>query len=172
MAPQKSKSTKPAAKPSKPSNPNRASSGNSRKGPSKNSSSEIPYTSFASRKRRQPTCSMASLRDLETEEDIEENFKGLFGEQSESHYTWGRTESKPIVAIKRKGPKAPRLGKMAMGKMPGPPGLFAQFEGTPEPAMPNSPDRSPLLRLPLEVREKIYTHFLIYRRPIIVHLIG
>src|SRR6266702_879403 len=37
-----------------------------------------------------------------------------------------------------------------------------------DPIIPNSPDRSPILRIPLEIREKIYAHLLVYKRPIIV----
>ncbi|KAE9366148.1 hypothetical protein N431DRAFT_294564, partial [Stipitochalara longipes BDJ] len=34
--------------------------------------------------------------------------------------------------------------------------------------IPNSPDRTPILRISLEIREKIYSHLLIYRKPIMV----
>lgn len=158
MAGRKGKATKSAPK----------SSSTSRKRPSQNSTSEndIPYTSLAERKRRQPTCSMASLRELETEVTIEENFIGLFGNHSDNHYTWGKTEAKPIVATKRKR----RNGALSIRELAGfPPSLFGSFdEGPPEPIIPNSPDRSPFLRLSQEIREKIYAKFLLYKRPIIM----
>jgi hypothetical protein len=110
---------------------------------------------------------MASLRNLETEETIEENFIGLFSSRSDNHYTWGKTEAKPIAAIRRKGGKGPRLSMRQLAGLPR--GLFPFIiEDSPEPTIPNSPDRSPLLRLSFEIREMIYGYLLIYRRPIIV----
>lgn len=41
-------------------------------------------------------------------------------------------------------------------------------DGMPKPFIPNSPDRSPFLRLPLEVREIIYAWSLIFKRAIIM----
>ena len=98
MAPRKGKAAKPAPKAKPISKPKAAR-------PSLGSSSRptMPYTSLAARKRRQPTCSMASLRNLENEVTIEQNFIGLFGAQSDNHYTWGKTEAKPIAAIRRRG---------------------------------------------------------------------
>jgi hypothetical protein len=110
---------------------------------------------------------MASLRTLETEVTIEENFIGLFGAHSDTHYTWGKTEAKPIAAIKRKGGKGPRLRMKQIGGFPR--GLFPWMgEDSPEPIIPNSPYRSAFLRLSLEIRERIYSHLLVYMRPIIV----
>ena len=108
---------------------------------------------------------MASLRELENEVTIEEQFIGMFGKDSDHHYTWGKTEAKPITAVRRK-----RKNRLSLSKLTGfPPSLFGSFdEGSPEPNIPNSPDRSPFLRLPLEIREKIYARSLISMRPIIM----
>ena len=173
MAPRKGKAAKRNPKPD--SKPKRApaypkqSASTAQKRSTQGSSSvpTIPYTSLAARKRRQPTCSMESLRNLENEVTVEENFIGLFGAHSDNHYTWGKTEAKPIAAIRRKGAKGPRLRMKDIAGLPR--GLFPFLDvGSPEPTIPNSPNRSPFLRLPLEIREKIYAFFLIYKRPIIV----
>jgi hypothetical protein len=108
---------------------------------------------------------MASLRELENEVTIEEQFIGMFGKDSDNHYTWGKTEAKPILAVKRRRKKGPNLSQLAGF----PSNLFGSFdEGSPEPTIPNSPDRSPFLRLPLEIREKIYARSLNFERPIIM----
>jgi hypothetical protein len=97
---------------------------------------------------------MASLREVENEVAIEEQFIGNFGKESDNHYTWGKTQARPITAAKRRGIKGPRV---SMNDMLGlPPGLFGFVdEGSPELIIPNSPDRSPLLPLPLEIREDL-----------------
>jgi hypothetical protein len=120
-------------------------------------------TSLAERKRRQPTCSIASLRNLENEETLESDFIGLFGAKSESHDTWGKTKVEPIPATKRKG-KAPRLWHQENNHLSS---LFGQRDiGGPK--IPNSPNRSYFLKFPLEIREKIYETFLLYPESIVV----
>ncbi|KAG0645334.1 hypothetical protein D0Z07_8912 [Hyphodiscus hymeniophilus] len=157
MAPRKAKVVKPA--PKRISLPKTASQSR-KKGPP-------DYTSQAERKRRQPTCSMASLRNLENEETIEENFTGLFGDSSESHYTWGKTQTEPIAAVRRRSRKVPQFTARDLKGFPR--GFFGfSEEVAPEPIIANSPDRSPFLRLPLEVREKIYARSLILKLPIIL----
>jgi hypothetical protein len=110
---------------------------------------------------------MASLREVENEVAIEEQFIGNFAKESDNHYTWGKTQARPITAAKRRGIKGPRVSMKDMLGLP--PGLFGFVdEDSPELIIPNSPDRSPLLRLPLEIREKIYAKSLIFKRPIIL----
>lgn len=121
-------------------------------------------TSLAERRRRAPTCSLASLRDIENEETLESDFVGFFGVTSDSHDTWGKTEVAPIAATKRKGrrPQANKLSDKGYTDA-----LFG-YHNAVEPRLPNSPDRSFFLRFPLEIRERIYATFLLYKTPIVV----
>lgn len=118
-------------------------------------------TSLAERRRRQPTCSLASLRDLENEETLESDFIGLFGLDSENHDTWGKSEIQPIPATKKKG-KTPRIYQ-EHGKQ-----TFSVLGPHNGPKIPNSPDRSFFLRFPLEIRENIYEKLLHYPASIVV----
>lgn len=96
------------------------------------------YTSYASRKRRRPVCSMESLRELEDEVSLEADFIGYFGATAESHWTWGKTETQPILATKKKG-RAPRFKKTAADS------AFATQVGREDPLclrIPNSPVRT------------------------------
>jgi hypothetical protein len=106
---------------------------------------------------------MASLRNIEDVEDIEKQFIGIFGVNSDNHHTWGKTEDRPISATKRARKKARMSMAALMGMISGRP---AQSD-SPEPIIPNSPDRSIFLRLPLEIREKIYARFLTFKMPVI-----
>ena len=162
MAPRKAKANKPVSKPKTIAKSNsKSQKGNARP------KDEMPYSSQAERKRRQPTCSMASLRNLEDEAAIEGQFIGLFNTHSDNHYTWGKTAVKPIIAIKRRAKKPIQLTKKDLQGFPK--GFFPTFEeGSPEPIIPNSADHSPFLRLPLEIREEIYAISLIFKFPVIL----
>jgi len=124
------------------------------------------YSSLADRRRRAPTCSLASLRELEDEDCIDSDFIARFGISSDSHYTWGKTEIAPIVATKKKGRQS-RLRRQAGSGKQDIAAYYGGHEESPEPE-PNSPDRSILRRFPLEIRERIYGIFLLYDKPIIV----
>ncbi|KAI9648470.1 hypothetical protein NHQ30_003104 [Ciborinia camelliae] len=133
-------------------------------------------TSIASRKRRCPRVTMASLQ-IDDEDDDLSKFTTSFSTNSHSHNTWGLAVSTTIVAPKRKrkaatfkhGPGLSRNHAARSG------GLFSRFpelrslEATPEPVEMNSPTRSPFLRYPLEVRERIYGYFLRSPRSIIMN---
>jgi len=121
------------------------------------------FSSLASRKRRRPSCSVASLAALEDEETLESKFVALFEKPSHSHLTWGKSSSSPIVATKRKG-KCKQRHVFNTGKRMA--FLFGYLEETEK--LPNSPKYSILLRFPLEIREKIYGYLLLYEKPIIV----
>jgi hypothetical protein len=122
------------------------------------------FTSNAERRRRKPTCSLTSLRNLEDEITLESDFVGYFGATSESHCTWGKTETQPIAATKRKG-KAPRFKKNSAKD-----NIAALFDSGENlgPKIPNSAERSFFLRFPLEIREKVYGIFFLYPKPILV----
>ncbi|KAF7888372.1 uncharacterized protein EAF02_002913 [Botrytis sinoallii] len=124
-------------------------------------------TSKASRKRRCARITMASLQ-IDDENDDLSQFTPSFDANSHSHNTWGIPSSAMIVAPKRKrkfatSKQRPGLGRNHTARSAG---LFNRYpelcsrEATPEPAEMNSPSRSPFLRYPLEVRERIYGYFL------------
>ncbi|TEY73506.1 hypothetical protein BOTCAL_0077g00260 [Botryotinia calthae] len=124
-------------------------------------------TSKASRKRRGPRITMASLQ-IDDENDDLSQFTPSFDANSHSHNTWGIPSSAMIVAPKRKRRSAtskqrPGLSRNHAARSAG---LFNRYpelcslETTPEPAEMNSLTRSPFLRCPLEVREQIYGYFL------------
>lgn len=124
-------------------------------------------TSMASRKRRYPRVTMASLRDDDENDDLSQ-FTPAFSANSHSHNTWGIPASAMIAAPKRKYKRAtskqrPGLSRNHATRSAG---LFNRYpelrssEITPEPVETNSPTRSPFLRYPLEIRERIYGYFL------------
>lgn len=121
------------------------------------------YTSIASRKRRQPSCSVASLAALEDEKALEDQFVELFNMSSGSHMTWGKTQNQPIIATRRKG-RCKKRHAINMGA--GRAVIYGYREDSEE--VPNSPQSSILLGFPLEIREKIYGLLLIYRKSIII----
>lgn len=124
-------------------------------------------TSIASRKRRCPKITRASLQ-IDDENDDLSRFTTSFSANSHSHNTWGIPVPTAIVAPKRKQrtstfKQQPRLGRNHATLSAG---IFNHFpelcspETTPEPMEMNCPTRSPFLRYPLEVRERIYGYFL------------
>jgi hypothetical protein len=130
---------------------------------------------FRRRKRKTDfTLSMPSLNDNSLDENYIETLSQSLGISSASFHTWGKTIEKPIAATTRKsrpfnrGRRAPASVLCAQASFSS---LFPSHapQGTPEPIIPNSPSRSPLLLgLPLEVREKIYAYFLQYPKPILL----
>ncbi|ESZ90405.1 hypothetical protein SBOR_9216 [Sclerotinia borealis F-4128] len=133
-------------------------------------------TSIASRKRRCPRVTLASLQ-MDDEEDDPSRFTTSFGANSHSHNTWGLPVSTTIVATKRKRRTAtfqdiPGLGRNHAGRSAG---LFnhipklRSLETTPEHVDINCPTRSCFLRYSLEVRERIYGYFLRSPKSIIMN---
>ncbi|KAA8575224.1 hypothetical protein EYC84_004417 [Monilinia fructicola] len=133
-------------------------------------------TSIASRKRRCPRVTMASLQ-IDDENDDLNQFTTSFGADSHSHNTWGLAVSTTIVATKRKrktatfnlspgfGLKHATHSACLSNGLPSP----CSLETTPEVIEMNCPARSPLLRYPLEVRERIYGYFLRSPKSIIMN---
>ncbi|TVY56212.1 hypothetical protein LCER1_G003413 [Lachnellula cervina] len=102
-------------------------------------------------------------------EDIEELAKKL-QEDSSSHATWGHTFQNPIVGNKRKRGKRTAVRRGADGQ-----GIMSYIEmrddliaSTRKPIIPNTLVRTPILRVPLEVRERIYSYLLRYPKPILL----
>ncbi|TVY93108.1 hypothetical protein LAWI1_G002528, partial [Lachnellula willkommii] len=102
-------------------------------------------------------------------EDIEELAKKLHKDSS-SHATWGHTFQNPIVGNKGKRGKRTAVRRGADGQ-----GIMSYIEmrddliaSTRKPIIPNTLARTPILRVPLEVRERIYGYLLRYPKPILL----
>ncbi|TVY39936.1 hypothetical protein LOCC1_G005842 [Lachnellula occidentalis] len=102
-------------------------------------------------------------------EDIEELAKNL-QQDSSSHATWGHTSQNPIVGNKRKRANRNAVRRGADGQ-----GIMSYIEmrddliaSTRKPIIPNTLARTPILRVPLEVRERIYGYLLRYPKPILL----
>ncbi|KAI6710034.1 hypothetical protein JHW43_007415 [Diplocarpon mali] len=122
-------------------------------------------TTKAARERKRFKLSRASLHEDVDEEYIVQQASLLKGENKIS---WGVQQRDPIEASRRpkqKGRKVGRLRGMPEAQM----AYMAMFENM-QPQRdiprPNSPLRSPILRISLEVREEIYSYLLIYPSPI------
>ncbi|KAN0090242.1 hypothetical protein V8E51_018821 [Hyaloscypha variabilis] len=129
---------------------------------------EIPdydrnISSQASRDRKRFKLSRASIYqdvDIETITKLAENLHG------ESVYSWGIPKSEPIQASRKKKTRS-RITKKTPEEE-----AYLQMMEDMRPnrghIIPNSPDRTPILRIPLEIRENIYAYLLIHKRPIMV----
>jgi hypothetical protein len=114
-----------------------------------------------------PSFRRSTLRNFENEATHEVMLHRLNQRNPGSHNTWGSIVTGPMSAIKKKG-KAPRVKNHFTGNGSLAP-LFEQSSNE-EPTMliPNSPDRSPLLGIPAEVRENIYGFLLSDPKPVTV----
>ncbi|RDW68441.1 hypothetical protein BP5796_09098 [Coleophoma crateriformis] len=125
-------------------------------------------TSQAQRKRRRPGVSKKECGYDDPEGKVQDfDYTPMFHQNSTVHYTWGKTESYGIIAPRRKRrrtvPKMKVDPKLSAGYT-----IFDDLKMVPEPIIPNSPERSGILRIPLEVRELIYTYLLLYSKPILL----
>jgi hypothetical protein len=158
----------PAAKSTKHKGP--ASKKLPRKSPKKRhfAPHEIPEydrnitTQFA-RDRKRFKLSRASLyQDIDDIDSITKLAENL---QGESVYSWGIPKSEPIQASRKKKTRS------RMTKKPTKEEAYLLMMEDMRPKRggpPNTPDRCPILRIPLEIRENIYAHLLLYQRPIMV----
>ncbi|KAF8862861.1 hypothetical protein BDZ45DRAFT_159816 [Acephala macrosclerotiorum] len=155
---------KPAPKPtSKPLKRRRAPS----------PSPEVPIwdrniTTQAQREKKRFKLSMASMDDDIDEEYISNLARTLIGE---SRDTWGIPEQQPIKAVtgkKQRSRRVPNAFHEAEDRWMTMTEEMQSLQPVKKPIRPNTPDRSPILRLALEVREEIYRHLLIYTKPILV----
>ncbi|PBP20908.1 hypothetical protein BUE80_DR008342 [Diplocarpon rosae] len=131
---------------------------------------EIPIwdqdvTTKAARQRKRFRLSRASLHEDLDEDNIVQQASLL---QGEDKISWGVQQRDPVEAPRRpkqKGRKVGRVGGMREAQI----AYMAMFENMQrqqDPPRPNSPLHSPVLRIPLEVREKIYSYLLVYPSPI------
>jgi len=128
---------------------------------------EIPeydrnITSQASRDRKRFKLTRASIyQDIDDIESITKLAESL---QGESQYSWGLPKSEPIHAFRKKKTRS-RMTK----KTPAEEAYLQMMEDMQPkrgPIIPNSPERTPILRVPLEIREKIYAYLLLCESPI------
>jgi hypothetical protein len=121
-------------------------------------------TTQAARDRKRFKLTRASIyQDVDDIESITNLAQKL---QGESVYSWGVPKSEPIQASRKK-----KIRSRITKKTPEEEAYLQMMEDMrPKrgPIVPNSPDRSPILRIPLEIREKIYAYLLVYKRPIMV----
>jgi hypothetical protein len=125
-------------------------------------------TSKSAREKKRFKLSLSSLLNEEIDEKyITTLSMGLIGE---SRNSWGTPEVRPIAAQKQQ--KRRNYKNLASGDLEEE--WKAMMEAAramkklPPPISPNSPDRSALLRLSMEVREQIYGYLLVYNKPILV----
>jgi hypothetical protein len=127
-------------------------------------------TSYAQRKRRRATLSMAEVFAESTkEEEAPTDYAAEFVAGSTALYTWGVPTSKPVFAV---GNLRRHKGLRGFGVRRGKNSAFVKFmygtnsgEGEGEDAI--TPFR--FLDLPLEIRWKIYSYLLIHPKPILMH---
>lgn len=114
-----------------------------------------------------PTFSRSTLYDFEDEKTHENMYHDLNKQNPGSHETWGATRTGALSSIKKKG-KAPRLENYFTGQ--GSLAALFRVRSDEEPTMiiPNGPDTSRLLGLPVEVRENIYGFLLSDTKPVVV----
>ena len=130
---------------------------------------EIPaydrnITSQASRERKRFKLTRASI--YQDVDDIESITKLAESLQGESLYSWGLPKSEPIPASRKK-----KIRSRMTKKTPAEEAYLQMIEDMQPrrgPIIPNSPDRTPFLRVPLEIREKIYGYLLLYKKPVMV----
>ncbi|KAI9046575.1 hypothetical protein LZ554_009319 [Drepanopeziza brunnea f. sp. 'monogermtubi'] len=132
---------------------------------------DVGLSSQASRERKRFKLSRTSLHEDLDEDHIAQQASLLMGESKNS---WGVPERSPIEASRRPRQKKGRSIRRVRGGggvADAETAYLAMFEDmqaerAPPPRRPNCQSRSPILRIPLEVREEIYAHLLIYPAPI------
>ncbi|KAH7336497.1 hypothetical protein BKA65DRAFT_596474 [Rhexocercosporidium sp. MPI-PUGE-AT-0058] len=155
---------KPAPPPPPPPPPKR------RRAISRSPSEPIPewdkgLSSLAARERKRFKLSRASLHEDLDEDYIAKQAELLMGE---SRNTWGVAEKSPIKGSRRPKPKSRGFkrgrGDIEEAYME----MFANITPQRRQAIPNCLSRSPVLRIPLEIRERIYEYLLVYQTPVMV----
>ncbi|EKD14102.1 uncharacterized protein L3040_007897 [Drepanopeziza brunnea f. sp. 'multigermtubi'] len=129
---------------------------------------DVGLSSQAARERKRFRLSRTSLHDDLDEDHIAQQASLLMGESKNS---WGVPERSPIEASRRPRQKGRSIRRLRGGGVADAETAYlAMFEDMQAerapPRRPNCPSRSPILRIPLEVREEIYAYLLIYPSPI------
>ncbi|PMD26091.1 hypothetical protein NA56DRAFT_563501 [Hyaloscypha hepaticicola] len=98
--------------------------------------------------------------------DVESITKLAQNLQGETLYSWGIPKDGPILALQKKKTQS-RITKKTPeeeAKMR----MIEDMRPKRGPIIPNSPERSPILRIPLKIREKIFSYLLVHKKPIMV----
>jgi hypothetical protein len=125
-------------------------------------------TTQAQRNKKRFKLSMRSMHEEIDEEYIANMAVKLIGE---SRDTWGIPEQEPLKAIPGKKTafrRAPATFQETEEKWMSMMQDMQSMMPVPKPVIPNSPERSPILRIALEVREVIYKHLLVRPKPILL----
>ncbi|CZR57950.1 uncharacterized protein PAC_07840 [Phialocephala subalpina] len=125
-------------------------------------------TTQAQREKKRFRLSMATMNDDIDEEYLNNLAKNLIGE---SRDTWGIPEQQPIKALvgkKQRARRVPNAFQDAEDRWLSMMEEMQSLQPVKKLIRSNSPNRSPILRLALEVREEIYKYLLIYPKPIMV----
>ncbi|KAE8452444.1 hypothetical protein EG329_000346 [Mollisiaceae sp. DMI_Dod_QoI] len=129
---------------------------------------ERNITTQAQRERKRFKLSMSSMHEEIDEEYIASLAKTLVGE---SRDTWGIPEQQPIKAVtgkKQKSRRVPNAFQATEDRWMNMMEDIQSMQPVKKPTILNCPNRSPILRISLEVREEIYSYLLIYPKPIMV----
>ncbi|KAK0109620.1 hypothetical protein ONS95_002301 [Cadophora gregata] len=141
-----------------------------RRAPSRSPSDPIPewdkgISSLAARERKRFKLSRASLHEELDQDYIAKQAEKLMGESKNS---WGVPEESPIKASRRPKQKSRVLKRGRNEEEDAYMAMFRSMIPQRREAIPNDLAKTPFLRVPLEVRESIYSHLLIYPSPIMV----
>ncbi|PBP25142.1 hypothetical protein BUE80_DR004011 [Diplocarpon rosae] len=122
-------------------------------------------TTKAARERKRFKISRASLHGDFDEDYIVQQASLL---QGEDKISWGVQQRDPVEASRRPKQKGRRVGRVG-GMFEAQLAYMAMFENMQpqrDQPRPNSPLHSPILRIPLEVREEVYSYLLVSPSPI------
>ena len=114
-----------------------------------------------------PTFQRKSLESFENENKHGEMIAELNSQIPDSQERWGDTITGAISSLKKKG-RAPKVQNYFSGRGSLAPLFSKSSDEEPTLFIPNSPDRSPLLGVPVAVRERIYGFLLSDSKPVIV----
>lgn len=126
-------------------------------------------TSYAERKRRRATLSMAEVfaESLKTDEEPTD-YAAAFAAGSTALYTWGTSTSQPVPAV---GNRRRHKGLRGFGVSRGKESAFVKFTYGSNPDEGGDDTITPFrfLDLPLEIRWKIYGYLLVHPKSIFMH---
>ncbi|KAG4425919.1 hypothetical protein IFR04_000863 [Cadophora malorum] len=169
MAPPKITKAKVVPK-KKPPPPPPPKSVKRRRAASRSSSEPIPewdkgISSLAARERKRFKLSRSSLHEDLDQDYIAKQAEKLMGESKNS---WGVPEESPIKGSRRPKAKSRGLRRSRNDDEDAYMAMFGSMIPQRREAIPNDLSKTPILRIPLEVREEVYLHLLIHPIPIMV----
>jgi hypothetical protein len=126
-------------------------------------------TSYAERKRRRATLSMAEIfAESSKKDEVPVDHAATFVAGSTALYTWGVPTSQPVPAV---GNLRRHKGLRGLGICRGKESAFVKFTygSNPDESSDDTINPFRFLDLPLEIRWKIYGYLLIHPKPILIH---